>query len=103
MTIVLIKTIVFFNPVLKLYNALKKYTMYKTLRAIYLTLNKLLHLQLRLDEMAGLTKEYRCGYCYVEFNSMTKPKQLPCNHVFCLTCLQEDYQDHGGLSCPTCQ
>ena len=53
--------------------------------------------------MAGLTEEYRCGYCYVEFNSMTKPKQLPCHHVFCLTCLQEDYQDHGGLSCPTCQ
>ena len=53
--------------------------------------------------MAELTEEYRCGYCYVEFNSMTKPKQLPCHHVFCLTCLQEDYQDHGGLSCPTCQ
>ena len=53
--------------------------------------------------MAGLTEEYRCEYCYVEFHSMAKPKQLPCNHVFCLTCLQEGYQDHDGLSCPTCQ
>ena len=51
----------------------------------------------------GLTEEYRCGYCYQEFNSMSDPKELPCHHVFCLPCLQEDYTQDKGICCIICQ
>ena len=58
-----------------------------------------------LDIMAdpGITEEYRCGYCFEEFNSMNDPRKLPCGHTFCLPCLQGNYNQGEGVHCPTCQ
>ncbi|XP_067932733.1 E3 ubiquitin-protein ligase TRIM33-like [Watersipora subatra] len=33
---------------------------------------------------------------------MRDPKELPCHHVFCLECLEEDYKDQKVVSCPLC-
>ncbi|XP_067943266.1 E3 ubiquitin-protein ligase TRIM71-like [Watersipora subatra] len=49
-----------------------------------------------------LSEDYRCGYCYKQFNSMDDPKELPCHHVFCKTCLEEDYSVHGNIRCRSC-
>ncbi|XP_067941913.1 transcription intermediary factor 1-beta-like [Watersipora subatra] len=49
-----------------------------------------------------LSEDYRCGYCYQQFNSMTDPKELPCHHVFCKTCLEGDYSEHSNIICRSC-
>ncbi|XP_067943267.1 E3 ubiquitin/ISG15 ligase TRIM25-like [Watersipora subatra] len=49
-----------------------------------------------------LSEDYRCGYCYEQFNSMDDPRELPCHHVFCKTCLEEDYSAHGNVRCRSC-
>ena len=50
-----------------------------------------------------VNRDYRCGYCYEDISSMLDPKRLPCQHVFCLSCLQEDFRDHQTINCPICQ
>ncbi|XP_067941924.1 uncharacterized protein [Watersipora subatra] len=66
-----------------------------------LTSSFLVHI---INKMADfqLSEEYRCGYCYQQFNSMTDPKQLPCHHVFCKTCLEGDYSEHNNIICRSC-
>ncbi|XP_067943271.1 E3 ubiquitin-protein ligase TRIM56-like [Watersipora subatra] len=49
-----------------------------------------------------LDENYRCGHCYEQFNSMVDPRELPCHHVFCKTCLEEDYSLHGNIRCRSC-
>ena len=52
----------------------------------------------------AITDEYRCGYCWQEFNDMMDPRELPCGHVFCIGCIEADSREKNGiLSCPYCQ
>ena len=50
------------------------------------------------------TDEFSCGYCLDSLLSMTDPRELPCSHVCCLSCLQlaDDLKD-GKLTCPKCR
>ena len=43
---------------------------------------------------SGITEDYSCGYCLQRFVYMTDPRELPCSHVFCLPCLEEDVSDY---------
>ncbi|XP_067943286.1 tripartite motif-containing protein 59-like [Watersipora subatra] len=49
-----------------------------------------------------LNESYRCGYCFEQFNCMTDPRELPCHHVFCKTCLEDDYSEHNNVRCRSC-
>ena len=44
------------------------------------------------------TEEECCGFCLQKLTYMIEPKQLPCSHIFCLPCLQEDPKK----DCPVC-
>ena len=43
-------------------------------------------------------EDLNCGFCLQKLAYMTEPKELPCSHVFCLPCLQEDPKK----DCPVC-
>ena len=43
----------------------------------------------------------RCTYCFQELCEMTDPRLLPCQHIVCLTCLQEDWKPNA-LECRAC-
>ena len=47
---------------------------------------------------AVMHEDLNCGFCLQKLAYMTEPKQLPCSHVFCLPCLQEDPKK----DCPVC-
>ena len=50
-----------------------------------------------------LKEEVTCSVCS---NVYTNPKQLPCLHIFCLTCLNDlarTSAHHGSVKCPLCQ
>jgi hypothetical protein len=44
-------------------------------------------------------EEESCGFCLQKLTYMIEPKQLPCSHVFCLPCLEEDPKK----DCPVCR
>ena len=45
--------------------------------------------------------KFSCGYCLESLSSMTDPRELPCSHVCCLSCLlQADDIKNGKLTCP---
>ena len=46
-------------------------------------------------------KQKRCTYCFQELCEMTDPRLLPCQHIVCLTCLQEDWK-LDKLACRAC-
>ena len=52
-----------------------------------------------------IIKDCKCGYCGSEFKLMATPKILPCQHIHCLSCLQENYEHHNKTytTCPDCQ
>ena len=43
-------------------------------------------------------EEECCGFCLQKLTYMIEPNQLPCSHIFCLPCLQEDPKK----DCPVC-
>ena len=43
-------------------------------------------------------EEESCGFCLQKLTYMIEPKQLPCSHIFCLPCLQDDPKK----DCPVC-
>ena len=43
----------------------------------------------------------RCTHCFQELCEMTDPRLLPCQHIVCLTCLQEDWK-LDKLECRAC-
>ena len=45
-----------------------------------------------------MVEDLNCGFCLQKLMYMIEPKQLPCTHVFCLPCLQEDPKK----DCPIC-
>ena len=53
--------------------------------------------------MYNLTEEVTCSVCMQLY---TKPKQLPCLHIFCLQCLNNlarTSAHNGKIKCPLCQ
>ncbi|XP_045924674.1 E3 ubiquitin-protein ligase rnf213-beta [Micropterus dolomieu] len=51
----------------------------------------------------GISRELRFGiHCPVCLSELTEPSVLPCQHVFCLPCLQQCIQPHRR-SCPKCR
>ena len=48
--------------------------------------------------MDGPQEDLNCGFCLQKLPYMTEPTQLPCSHVFCLPCIQEDPKK----DCPIC-
>ncbi|XP_067934234.1 uncharacterized protein [Watersipora subatra] len=57
--------------------------------------------------MSGLTPDEltpatRCGYCLQKYAKMLDPRMLPCEHIFCLPCMKDDYSTYEGFICPTC-
>lgn len=50
-------------------------------------------------------REAECGYCLENIGDATRPKVLPCGHVFCEPCLLEDYAKKrlSGVLCPLCR
>jgi len=49
-----------------------------------------------------LLPDYECGFCTSRTESMVDPRELPCQHVFCLSCIEGYYNQHGSVTCPTC-
>lgn len=47
--------------------------------------------------------DYRCGYCLKLIAQMQAPKLLPCDHVFCKTCMEGDYAVNSFVMCPICR
>jgi len=60
--------------------------------------------QHKLTKMAAqsLPPEYECGFCASRTESMMDPRELLCQHVFCLSCIEGYYNQHGSVTCPTC-
>ncbi|XP_043986389.1 E3 ubiquitin-protein ligase rnf213-alpha-like [Gambusia affinis] len=58
---------------------------------------------LKSCKQAALDKLFKfgvhCGVCVAE---PEEPVDLPCHHMFCLTCIKESL-DTGNTSCPTCR
>ena len=53
--------------------------------------------------MAGREVETpRCSYCWEFLDSMSDPRLLPCSHISCKTCLENDFTERNGLRCPQC-
>ena len=50
-----------------------------------------------------LTDDYSCGYCLQRLPYMVDPKELPCSHVFCLSCLEADLGEKNDISCKICR
>jgi len=53
--------------------------------------------------MAGqqLSEWYECGHCVSKRDDMRDPRELPSQHVFCLSCIQGHYSKHKTVTCPT--
>jgi len=49
-----------------------------------------------------LPPDYECGFCASRTESMIDPRELPCQHAFCLSCIEGYYNQHGSVTCPTC-
>lgn len=49
--------------------------------------------------------DYSCPICYYPFGTGKKaPIKTPCNHVFCIECMQDMVRRSGAsLECPTCR
>ena len=52
---------------------------------------------------SGVSTESRCGYCWEFYVDMTDPRELPCGHVNCRTCMEHHYDRSSGIECPHCQ
>ncbi|XP_035997551.1 E3 ubiquitin-protein ligase rnf213-alpha [Fundulus heteroclitus] len=58
---------------------------------------------LKTCKQAAVNQLFRFGVqCFVCLNEPKEPVDLPCHHMFCLTCIQESL-DTGLTSCPTCR
>jgi len=47
-----------------------------------------------------LPELYTCGYRVSKREDMRNPKDLPCQHVFCLSRIQGHYSKHKSVTCP---
>ncbi|KAL4216932.1 Zinc ion binding [Mactra antiquata] len=50
-----------------------------------------------------IQRQVECPVCFEQF---TTPKVLPCQHTFCLRCLETNHNTNGGgnrVSCPECR
>ena len=57
--------------------------------------------------MAAKTKELvealECAYCFGTEMEMTQPRRLPCGHVYCLKCIEDDVAANKIMQCPKCR
>ena len=44
-----------------------------------------------------------CAYCFGNEMEMTQPRRLPCGHVYCLKCIEDDVTANKILQCPKCR
>jgi len=49
-----------------------------------------------------LPSDYECGFCASRTDSMIDPRELPCQHVFCLSCIEGYYNQQDSVTCPNC-
>ena len=49
-----------------------------------------------------ISEETKCSICFDQFQ---EPKMLPCQHTFCLKCLENvaKLNDHNTVDCPLCR
>lgn len=61
------------------------------------------------DNMAASAKglvegeELECAYCFGNESEMSHPRRLPCGHVYCLKCIEDDVAANKILQCPKCR
>lgn len=55
---------------------------------------------LKMEELA-LTALLECPLCFEQLD--VSAKVLPCQHTFCLSCLQKHEAAHSELFCPDCR
>lgn len=58
--------------------------------------------QVRRNSLGPLEDLVQCAIC---LDRLSDPKMLPCQHTFCLTCLQTEFglKQKGDFHCPTCR
>ena len=56
------------------------------------------------SSQSGLLDRVSCGVCLEPYNNKTHvPKLLPCQHTFCLSCLDSIGSDTIDIECPVCR
>ena len=45
----------------------------------------------------------QCGSCGEEEGYLLTPKRLPCQHIFCVACLEGHQTDEQLIKCFTCE
>ena len=53
--------------------------------------------------MATAVTDTKCGYCCQSVENMIDPKELPCGHINCRTCMEDGYKEKNGVVCPHCK
>ncbi|XP_067931438.1 E3 ubiquitin-protein ligase TRIM71-like [Watersipora subatra] len=49
-----------------------------------------------------MDKWVRCSGCLQELSNLRDPRELPCSHIFCASCVQSNSQQVAGVRCPVC-
>ena len=60
---------------------------------------------LLLLEMASkvVNTDDKCGYCWTFYETTSDPRALPCGHICCRGCLNDDFEKNNkAVRCPEC-
>lgn len=68
--------------------------------AIYHTINSMMA---SAEDQHDKSQELECAYCFGSETEMKDPRRLPCGHVYCLVCIEDDVLANKILQCPKCR
>ena len=51
----------------------------------------------------GADKTIECGYCLQNEEQLQDLRVLPCNHVYCKSCLESHLEEQGVIDCRSCR
>jgi len=62
---------------------------------------KLYHLlsSFRNPDFKACEEKMSCQFCMEKLENMVDPRELPCEHVFCLDCLKGDFANNDSHRC----